>query len=70
MRLTGIVALLAGLALAAPALADGAGGGCWGASQQTVSTDKGPLTVTATKPAAETVAESEKKLTAKKDTNG
>tara|TARA_B100000315_G_C14156458_1_gene398027 strand:- start:327 stop:539 length:213 start_codon:yes stop_codon:yes gene_type:complete len=70
MRITGIVALVAGLALAAPALADGAGGGCWGASQQTVSTDKGTLTVTATKPAEETVADSQKKVSVKKDTNG
>ncbi|HJP21691.1 MAG: hypothetical protein QF797_14155 [Alphaproteobacteria bacterium] len=69
MRIAGIVALLAGLALSGPALADGAGG-CFGSTHQSVSTENGTLTVTATKPAEETVAESEKKVTVKKDTNG
>ena len=69
MRIVTIVALLAGLALSGPALAGGAGG-CFGTTHQSVSTENGTLTVTATKPAKETVAESEKKVTAEKDTKG
>ncbi len=68
MRILGIAALLAGLALSGPALAGG--GDCFGSTHQSVSTENGTLTVTATKPAAETVVESEKKVATKKDTNG